>query len=373
MQRQMNRCGMVLRCFGLAYLMSTTAVVAMPDEDAVVMVIESGAPGADYGYTSDTPIQLGGNQDGQVAERMHQFLDLVHAADEAELTAELIGDCCTDENNQGMTLQVFAVSQLGQRPFRLYVDGENEGPLYVPAGLLAAHSVAALAEIDDARQALRFQNTGAAIRALQPLAEAGDMMAQYLMAQSRMDRQQYTEALTWYRLAAEQGHNVSQAVLASLLQQGIGTDRDEAAAQTWLRRAAANGHAGARLNIALSLLTQDASDAQKRQGATLLAATADQGDVEAQAAYGMMLYEGTVLPENRVQGLVWLYLARQSGHANATTLYRSVTPTHAKSVLDKVELIAGEWLRRDAPAPAMALSMVPTQPSPPDAEMTEDP
>jgi hypothetical protein len=252
------------------------------------------------------------------------------------------------------------------------VDGENESPLYAPLGLLAAQSAVALAEINDARQALRFQNTGAAIRVLQPLAEAGDMMAQYLMAQSRMDRQQYAEALRWYRLAAEQGHNISQAVLASLLQQGIGTDRDEVMAQTWLRQAAANGHSGARMHIALSLLTQDASEAQKRQGAILLAATADQGDAEAQAAYGMMLYEGTVLPENRVQGLVWLYLAKQAGHANATSHYHSVAPTHSKSVLDKVELIAREWLRSEAPAPVMVLSIVPKQSTPsaqPDIEM----
>jgi len=369
MQRYIN--GWVAVVGGLGFACLLVAAPAMAEGDDNAMAIDSGAPDPDYGYTSTAPIQLGGRSDGSVAERMHQYLDLVHSADEAELTAELIGDCCAPDTPDGRPLQVFTVSQLGQRPYRLYVDGESEAPLYVPLGLLGAQSIAALDEINDARQALRFQNTGAAIRALQPLAEAGDMMAQYLMAQSRMDRQQFAEALPWFGQAAEQGHNISQATLASLLQQGIGTDRDEAKAQMWLRQAAANGHAGARMNIALSLLKQESSEAQKRQGAILLAAAADQGDAEAQAAYGMMLYEGTVLPENRVQGLVWLYLAKQAGHANAASMYRTVAPSHAKSVLDRVGIIASDWLRSDALAPVMALPIVPVPFAQPDAEMAD--
>lgn len=55
-----------------------------------------------------------------------------------------------------------------------------------------------------------------------------------------------TEAVKWYRKAAEQGNADAQAALGNCYRDGIGVAKDENEAVKWLNKAIAQGHAGAR-------------------------------------------------------------------------------------------------------------------------------
>ena len=80
-------------------------------------------------------------------------------------------------------------------------------------------------------------------------AERGDAHAQALLgnmyANGRDVRQDYAEAVRWYRQAAEQGHAVAQKNLGVMYYEGRGVRQDDAEAVRWYRQAAAQGFAAA--------------------------------------------------------------------------------------------------------------------------------
>lgn len=83
------------------------------------------------------------------------------------------------------------------------------------------------------------------------VAEQGDAAAQYNLGvmydQGQGVRQDYVQAVQWYRKAAEQGHAVAQYNLGSMYDQGQGVRQDYAQAVGWFRKAAEQG--GQRLNL----------------------------------------------------------------------------------------------------------------------------
>ncbi|RDB42434.1 sel1 repeat family protein [Halomonas sp. DQ26W] len=89
-----------------------------------------------------------------------------------------------------------------------------------------------------------------AMQILQPVAEAGDPLAQvrlaYIFDQSRL----YEPALRWYREAAEAGNTEAAVGLATLIVAGEGTAADPVEAGRWMRRAAEADHARANLAMA---------------------------------------------------------------------------------------------------------------------------
>jgi TPR repeat protein len=61
--------------------------------------------------------------------------------------------------------------------------------------------------------------------------------------------QDYSEAVRWFRLAAEQGDPDAQYNLATMYDQGRGVPQDPAAAMKWWRLAAEQGHLAARIAV----------------------------------------------------------------------------------------------------------------------------
>ena len=62
--------------------------------------------------------------------------------------------------------------------------------------------------------------------------------------------QDYTEAMKWYRLAAEQGNAVGQYNLGLMYRKGEGVPQDDAEAVKWYSLAAEQGYYKAQHNLA---------------------------------------------------------------------------------------------------------------------------
>ncbi|MBI3570513.1 MAG: sel1 repeat family protein, partial [Gammaproteobacteria bacterium] len=75
-----------------------------------------------------------------------------------------------------------------------------------------------------------------------PLAEAGDVRAQYaigrLYEKGKGVERNFAQAFVWYRKAAEKGHADSEYRLAVGYAYGLGIQKDEGEALSWLRKAA---------------------------------------------------------------------------------------------------------------------------------------
>ncbi|MBR1439400.1 MAG: sel1 repeat family protein [Synergistaceae bacterium] len=78
------------------------------------------------------------------------------------------------------------------------------------------------------------------------LAERGNAKAQFnlgVMYQNGYGvKQDYGEAVKWYRLLAEQGNAMAQSNLGYMYENGNGVARDLQEARKWYEKAAAQGH-----------------------------------------------------------------------------------------------------------------------------------
>jgi len=76
-----------------------------------------------------------------------------------------------------------------------------------------------------------------ALAEFQPLADDGDITAQYYMGELYLKGQgvpqDFEKAVEWFALAAEYGHGHAQANLGALLTLGLGTRRDLETAYYW--------------------------------------------------------------------------------------------------------------------------------------------
>jgi len=69
---------------------------------------------------------------------------------------------------------------------------------------------------------------------LKKAAEGDDPFAQYLLGTIESDRHNYSNAVNWFRKAAEQGIPQAQLQLGELLRQGLGMNTDKFEAYVWL-------------------------------------------------------------------------------------------------------------------------------------------
>jgi hypothetical protein len=65
------------------------------------------------------------------------------------------------------------------------------------------------------------------------------------------DRQNYAEALGWWRQAADQGDALAETAIGAMYAEGYGVHQDYAEAVRWYRKAADQGHAVAELNLGI--------------------------------------------------------------------------------------------------------------------------
>jgi hypothetical protein len=92
--------------------------------------------------------------------------------------------------------------------------------------------------------------------AVAPSADSGSAEVQFGMglkfANGKGVDQDYVQAATWYRKAAEQSHALAQFNLGTMYAAGQGVAQDEAASAVWFDKAAHLGDAGAQFNLGKS-------------------------------------------------------------------------------------------------------------------------
>ena len=111
---------------------------------------------------------------------------------------------------------------------------QMEPPQALGADQYSVASEPTATELDDARNQLVV------------LANKGDADAHYALATAYAidgrSPEDKTEAVRWFRAAAEQGHAEAQFRMAEAYLNGIGIERDDQKAVEWYRKAAENGH-----------------------------------------------------------------------------------------------------------------------------------
>ena len=137
-------------------------------------------------------------------------------------------------------------------------------------------------------------------------------------------KQDYTEALRWYRKAADQGQANAQFRLGGMYYEGRGVLQDYTEAARWLRKAADQGQANAQFQLGLMYrhgrgLKQDYTEATR-----WYRKAADQGQADAQFILGLMYRHGRGVTQDYILAHKWFNLAasRATGEENETWLTR---------------------------------------------------
>ena len=107
-------------------------------------------------------------------------------------------------------------------------------------------------DLQDGMEAAKRQDYKTAHRLWLPLADQGNVLAQYNLGAMYVNGQgalkDYKEAVKWYRLSADQGNVLAQNNLGAMYAKGQGASQDYVLAHMWWNIAGSNGHKDAPKN-----------------------------------------------------------------------------------------------------------------------------
>ena len=130
-------------------------------------------------------------------------------------------------------------------------------------------------------------------------------------------QENYTQAVYWYRKAAEQGVKEAQCNLGIFYHEGKGVTKDYTQAVYWLRKAAEQGLAEAQHNLAVCYHDGKGVTKDLVQAVYWLRKAAEQGVAQAQYKLGNYYRLGEGVTIDLVQAVYWYRKAAEQGHAEA--------------------------------------------------------
>jgi TPR repeat protein len=151
----------------------------------------------------------------------------------------------------------------------------------------------------------------------QPRAQKSGPAALFAVAESCRHEQEYAAALTWYLRAAEAGYAPAQNDYATMLLNGVGTERDPDEAVFWYRQAAGQGLAIAQYNLATRYRIGESVPLDLAEAARWMAKAAAQGCMEALCDLGVMHRFGHGVPRDLGRAAELLVAAATGGDVTA--------------------------------------------------------
>jgi len=197
-----------------------------------------------------------------------------------------------------------------------------------PAAPDARSSVGELAE--RGRKAYADKNYSEAMRWYRMAADQGDAAAQLnvggLYAAGQGAPQNYSEAMQWFRKAAEEGYPAAQNDIGSLYASGRGVPRNYSEAMRWFQMAAGQGYAPAQSNIGALYESGWGVSLDYAEAMRWFRMAAAQGHAVAQNSLGWMIARGEGAPKDCTAAKQWFEKAAAAG----LDLARSHLSTGAK-------------------------------------------
>jgi len=148
--------------------------------------------------------------------------------------------------------------------------------------------------------------------------ESGDAAARYnlglMYAEGEGVPKDYTEAVKWFRLAADQGDVDGQYNVGYAYANGYGVPKDEAEAVKWFRLVAEKGLSKGQLGLGIMYANGHGVPKDDAEAVKWFRLAAEQGLSEGQFGLGIMYANGHGVPKDLVQAHAWLNIAGASGH-----------------------------------------------------------
>ena len=148
---------------------------------------------------------------------------------------------------------------------------------------------------------------------LRTLAESGDSDAQVKMGKAYHKdednvegvKKDCSEAIRWWKKAADQGNAKAQYSLGNSYYDGEGVAVDQTEAVKWFRKAAEQGHAQAQFNLGYAYERGEGVAKDQTEAVKWYRKAAEQGDAYAQYIIGDAYLEGEGVAKDQVEADKW--------------------------------------------------------------------
>ena len=173
------------------------------------------------------------------------------------------------------------------------------------------------------------QNYVEAVKWYRKAAEQGYSVAQCNLAATYLDgkgkEKNYEEAVKWYRKAAEQGNPLAQNMLGNMYSQGKGVAQSYIEAVKWYRKAAEQNYTLAQAALGLYYKTGLGVHIDFNEAAKWLYKAAEQGNAIAQSNLGSMYFNGEGIEQSNYKAAKWQKKAAEQGYAPAQNILALMT------------------------------------------------
>jgi len=134
----------------------------------------------------------------------------------------------------------------------------------------------------------------------------------------------YTQAVAWYRKAAEQGYAAAQASLGTLYSFGWGVPKDYTQAVAWYRKAAEQGDANAQTFLGGMYDRGQGVPQDNAEAVAWYRKAAEQGNPIGQSNLGFAYEHGEGVPQDYTQAVAWYRKAAEHGGVYAGDAQRAL-------------------------------------------------
>ena len=139
----------------------------------------------------------------------------------------------------------------------------------------------------------------------------------YAIGAAHCLKENYMEAVSWFKKAADMGYADAQYQLALCYYRGTGVNSDKTKAIYWLQKAADNGHLESQYNLGVTYLNGEGVKKDFSKALYWFNRSAEQGYVPSQKALGTCYYSGEGVPKDVRQALFWFEKAAAQGDEEA--------------------------------------------------------
>lgn len=165
----------------------------------------------------------------------------------------------------------------------------------------AFFATTAWASVETAKEAFDHGKFDQAIAELQPLAEAGDVQAQYWLGRSYDAVGRPEAALSWLEKAAASGNDDAQRILGIYYDEGKGVATDRLAAACWYRQSAISGNSKAQRYLALMFADGRGVARDDERAAYWLERAVAAGNSDAKRNLAQLYYFGIGVEKDRAK------------------------------------------------------------------------
>jgi TPR repeat protein len=177
-------------------------------------------------------------------------------------------------------------------------------------------------------------------------ADPANPKIQYQLGRLLYRAENYADAESWSRKAAEQGYSQAQASIGTMYREGDGVEQDDVQAVAWYRKAAEQGSARGQALLGWMYGRGRGVEQDDVQAVSWYRKAAEQGSAIAQFSLGFMYAEGRGVEKDCVQAVAWYRKAAEQGDASSQNNLGVMYQFGQCAEQDDVQAIA--WYRKAA-------------------------